>query len=100
MSYGLLGETQRQGLGLTHALRRSGRTLRRYLAPARWRMRAISFGLELIASARENSLTVARHRLALTESDWLMPPIDGSENVVDALFNFGHGGFLARCQSA
>jgi len=29
-----------------------------------------------------------------------MPPIDGSENVVDALFNFGHGGLLARCQSA
>jgi hypothetical protein len=30
----------------------------------------------------------------------LMPPIDGSENAVDALFNFGHGGFFARCQSA
>jgi hypothetical protein len=27
-----------------------------------------------------------------------MPPIDGSENAVDGLFNFGHGGFLARCQ--
>ena len=34
------------------------------------------------------------------ESNRLMPPIDGSENVVDALFNFGHGGFFARCQSA
>jgi hypothetical protein len=33
-------------------------------------------------------------------SDWLVPPIEGSENVVDALFNFGHGGFFARCQSA
>jgi hypothetical protein len=30
----------------------------------------------------------------------LVPPIDGSENAVDALFGFGHSGFLARCQSA
>jgi hypothetical protein len=62
-------------------------------------MRAISFGYVSQAKGK-NSLTVARHRLALTESDWLMPPLDGSENAVDALFNFGHGGFLARCQSA